>query len=131
MEPIFFDFFDYLRCRATLQELKGCYSCSEGAKIAELKCPSSLECSKTGTINEVFLYTSRAGMDWNCEVSCGNGSSVLRRKSMEQIENKGQCALGTQLANAVSTFFGGLLKWISSISVVSLVFLIVLIFLLY
>ncbi|ULT83644.1 hypothetical protein L3Y34_012706 [Caenorhabditis briggsae] len=147
-------------CKATSQEVVGCYSCNEGAtakvkcfsdlddSISVLKCLSSisfLECSKIGVINEVFLYTSSADLSWDCEVSCGNGSSSITMRGQLQDQLRFEKkeygtdrlqsvifdSIGTHLANAVTTVFGGLLKWISSISVISLVFLISLVFIIY
>ncbi|CAP26810.1 Protein CBG06517, partial [Caenorhabditis briggsae] len=99
-------------CKAASQEVVGCYSYSEGAT------------AKTGVINEVFLYTSSADLNWDCEVSCGNGSSSitmrgqlqdqLRFEKKEYGTDREQSvifdSIGTHLANAVTTVFGGLLK---------------------
>ncbi|CAO4377336.1 unnamed protein product [Caenorhabditis nigoni] len=147
-------------CKATSQEVVGCFSCSEGAtakvecfsdlddSIAVLKCPSSLsflECSKTGVMNEVFLYTSSADLNWDCEVSCGNGSSSITMRGQLQDQRRFEKeeygmdreqraifdSIGNHLANAVSTVFGGLFQWISTISVISLFFLIIIILIIY
>ncbi|CAO4372957.1 unnamed protein product [Caenorhabditis nigoni] len=141
-------------CKANAQDLRGCYGCSEGATaklecfsdgptmIAQLTCPSSisfLDCSKDGTINNVYIYTSTEEISWNCEVSCENGSATvhiegkLLDKERFETEEYGSErekrpiseSIGEHLSNALGSIFGGILQWIASLSIGSMIIIVV------